>query len=128
MQNVMQDILKKIIKAPAHNDKDVRIVEEGEEEQVHQTGNDGDEDDRVDVEDISTNCDHICRPEILYEEEGSHVNDEVERVETDHIVPDRRAGVADGMGDAEDVDIRHVDRPRHILHHLATRCWWLCNL
>ena len=32
------------------------------------------EDDRVDVEDDSTKSDHIGRPEILYKEEGGHVD------------------------------------------------------
>ena len=95
--------------APTQDDKDVQIVEEDEEDQVDQTSNDGDQDDDVDVEDDSIDRDDICRPEILYEEEGGHVDDEVKRVQTDHIVADRWTGVSNGTGDAEDVDIRHVD-------------------
>ena len=86
----------------------------------------GNEDDDVDVKDDSPDRYHICRPKILYEEEGGHANNEMKRVETDQIVSECHNNVTDGTGNAEDVDVRHVDRPRHISHHLLTRCWWLC--
>ena len=111
MQNLMQDILKKIIKAPAHNDKDVRIVEKYEENQVDETGPDGDQDDGVDVEDDPADRDDIRRPEILLKEEGGHVDNKVKGIEADHVVADCGTGITNWAGDAEHVDIRHVDRP-----------------
>ena len=116
------------MKTPGHGRKYVGIVEEDEEDQVDETRRDGDQDDGVDVEDDPTDGDDMGRSKILLEEEAGHVDHKVERVETHHVVPDRWAGITNWSGDAEDVDVGHVDPPKHILHHLMSSCWRLSNL
>ena len=113
---------------PAHNNKDVGIVEEDEEDEIEETSSNSNPDDGVDVEDDPADGDNIRRPKILLKEEGGHVDNKVEGVETNHIVSDRGTGVANRPGNAEDVDVGHVDPPRQILHQLAYSRWWLSYL